>query len=54
MLLQGDFDMNSVHAYTDSLKEALKHTMVNQEVIFRNQVLECYYITVFGFFFFFN
>ncbi|KAJ0105378.1 hypothetical protein Patl1_18541 [Pistacia atlantica] len=44
MLMQGDFDMNSVHAYTDSLKEALKHTMLNQEVIFRNQVHELHHL----------
>ena len=38
MLMQGDFDLNSVQIYTESLREALKNTMLNQEVIFRKQV----------------
>lgn len=38
MLMQGDFDLNSVQICTQSLEEALKQTMLNQEVIFRNQV----------------
>ncbi|GLT61084.1 hypothetical protein SLA2020_338150 [Shorea laevis] len=40
MLMQGDFDLNSVQICTQSLEEALKQTMLNQEVIFRNQVEE--------------
>lgn len=40
MLMQGVFDLNSVQMYTESHKEALKKTMLNQEVIFRNQVEE--------------
>jgi hypothetical protein len=38
MLMQGDFDLNSVQICTRSLEEALKQTMLNQEVIFRKQV----------------
>lgn len=38
MLVQQDFDLNSVHIYTDSLKDVLKKTMLNQEIIFRKQV----------------
>uniref|UniRef100_A0A2N9G7J6 Uncharacterized protein n=1 Tax=Fagus sylvatica TaxID=28930 RepID=A0A2N9G7J6_FAGSY len=40
MLMQGDFDLNSVQIYTESLREGLKNTMLNQEVIFRKQVEE--------------
>ncbi|KAB9291218.1 hypothetical protein FH972_027020 [Carpinus fangiana] len=40
MLMQGDFDLNSVQICTQSLEEALKQTMLNQEVLFRKQVEE--------------
>ncbi|KAF5478461.1 hypothetical protein F2P56_005020 [Juglans regia] len=40
MRMQGDFDLNSVQIYPDSLREALKKTMLSQEVIFRKQVEE--------------
>lgn len=40
MLMRGDFDLNSVQICTESLKEALKQGMLNQEVIFRKQVEE--------------
>ncbi|KAF3448374.1 hypothetical protein FNV43_RR09087 [Rhamnella rubrinervis] len=40
MLMQRDFDLNSVHIYTESLKDVLKKTMLNQEIIFRKQVHE--------------
>ncbi|KAJ9173418.1 hypothetical protein P3X46_016556 [Hevea brasiliensis] len=40
MMMQGDFDLNPVQIYTDSLKEFLKQTMLDQDVVFRNQVHE--------------
>ncbi|KAB2054055.1 hypothetical protein ES319_A12G228700v1 [Gossypium barbadense] len=40
MLMLGDFDLNSVQRYTDSLKDIFKLTMLDQEIIFRNQVHE--------------
>lgn len=39
MLIQGDFDLNSVHRYADSFKGVIKQTILKQEVIFRTQVL---------------
>lgn len=36
----GEFDRNSVQLYTDSLKEIFKQTMLQQEIVFRNQVRE--------------
>ncbi|MBA0657038.1 hypothetical protein Goklo_009349 [Gossypium klotzschianum] len=38
MLMLGDFDLNSVQRYTDSLKDIFKLTMLDQEIIFRNQL----------------
>lgn len=38
MLMQADFDLNSAQIYTESLKEVLKKTMLDQEVMFRKQV----------------
>ncbi|KAJ6695632.1 T28K15.14 PROTEIN [Salix koriyanagi] len=40
ILMQGDFDLNSVQLYTDSFKEVIKKTILKQEVIFRTQVHE--------------
>ncbi|GKV38078.1 hypothetical protein SLEP1_g46026 [Rubroshorea leprosula] len=40
MLMLGDFDRNSVQLYTDSPREVFKQTMLQQEIIFRNQVQE--------------
>ncbi|KAA8522257.1 hypothetical protein F0562_012930 [Nyssa sinensis] len=40
MLMGGDFILNSMERYADSLKEVLKQTMLDQEVIFRKQVHE--------------
>ncbi|KAJ6308297.1 hypothetical protein OIU76_017971 [Salix suchowensis] len=40
MLIQADFDLNSVHRYTDSFKGVIKQTILKQEVIFRTQVHE--------------
>lgn len=40
MLSGGDFNLNSVQIYADSLKVVLKQTILNQEVIFRKQVHE--------------
>uniref|UniRef100_A0A9I9CLN9 Uncharacterized protein n=1 Tax=Cucumis melo TaxID=3656 RepID=A0A9I9CLN9_CUCME len=38
MLVQGDFSSDSMQMYSDSFKEALKQTMLSQEVMFRKQV----------------
>ncbi|KAL5551159.1 hypothetical protein UlMin_001335 [Ulmus minor] len=48
MLIQREFDLNSVdistdsvhYMYTDSLKEVMKKTMLDQEIVFRKQVFE--------------
>ncbi|XVF10798.1 hypothetical protein REPUB_Repub07fG0214400 [Reevesia pubescens] len=40
MLILGDFDLNSMQRYTDSLKDIFKQTMLDQEIIFRKQVHE--------------
>uniref|UniRef100_A0A2P2Q2U2 Uncharacterized protein n=1 Tax=Rhizophora mucronata TaxID=61149 RepID=A0A2P2Q2U2_RHIMU len=40
MLMLGDLDLNSVPRCTDSLKEVVKLTMLEQEVVFRKQVHE--------------
>ncbi|XP_038875422.1 uncharacterized protein LOC120067884 [Benincasa hispida] len=40
MLVQGDFSLDSMQMYSDSFKEALKQTMLSQEVMFREQVLQ--------------
>ncbi|XVE65045.1 hypothetical protein DITRI_Ditri07aG0150600 [Diplodiscus trichospermus] len=40
MLISGDFDLNSMQQYSNSLKDVFKQTMLNQEIIFRNQVHE--------------
>jgi len=39
MLMQGDFDLNSVQRHADSFKGVIKQTILKQEVIFRTQVL---------------
>ncbi|XP_022996291.1 uncharacterized protein LOC111491562 isoform X1 [Cucurbita maxima] len=40
MLVQGDLSLDLVQMYSGSFKDALKQTMLSQEVMFRNQVLE--------------
>lgn len=45
MLKQGDFDLSSVQMYAESLKEALKKTMLSQDVIFRKQVCRHHHFT---------
>ncbi|KAL2490038.1 uncharacterized protein Fot_43330 [Forsythia ovata] len=40
MLIGGDYDINLVQRYDSSQQEVLKLTMLNQEEIFRKQVLE--------------
>lgn len=41
MLMRGDFDLNSMQAaYTGSLNDVLRKTMLHQEVVFKDQVLE--------------
>ena len=39
MWVQGEFSSDSMQMYSDSFKEALKQTMLSQEVMFRKQVL---------------
>lgn len=38
--MQGDFSLDSRQMYSDSFKEALRQTMLSQEVMFRKQVLQ--------------
>ncbi|KAK9698741.1 hypothetical protein RND81_08G127900 [Saponaria officinalis] len=40
MLNDGHFDLNSVQFCSDSLKQRLKQTMINQELVFARQVFE--------------
>eukprot|EP00257_Ricinus_communis_P010175 XP_002529784.2 uncharacterized protein LOC8279641 [Ricinus communis] len=40
MMVQGDFDLIPVQRYTGSVKQVLKQTMLDQDVMFRNQVHE--------------
>lgn len=40
MLIQRDFDLNSAQRYTGSTKEVLKRTILDQEIMFREQVHE--------------
>lgn len=49
--MQGDFGLDSVQMYTGSFKEALKQTMVSQEVMFRKQVLSGHFHSLVTFFF---
>lgn len=37
-MMQGDFDLNPVQMHTDPLKEVLKQTILDQDVVFKNQV----------------
>lgn len=46
MLMLGDFDLNSMQGYTDSLKDIFKQTMLNQEIVFRKQVQGYLCVTV--------
>lgn len=46
MLMGGDCSLNSPQIYTDSCKEVLRQTMLNQEVIFRKQVYTKYELVV--------
>lgn len=43
MLIGGDYNVNLVQRYDGSLQEVLKLTMLNQEEIFRKQVLPLLY-----------
>ena len=38
MLIRSDLDLNSVQNCTDSIKQRLKQTMLNQELVFMRQV----------------
>ncbi|XP_030538051.1 uncharacterized protein LOC115746434 [Rhodamnia argentea] len=40
MKKQGDLNVNLVQRHSDSHREYMKHTILNQELIFRNQILE--------------
>lgn len=40
MLMRGDFDLNSIQGYSGSLNDVLRKTMLKQEVVFKDQVLE--------------
>lgn len=40
MLIRSDLDLNSVQNCTDSIKQRLKQTMLNQELVFMRQVYE--------------
>lgn len=42
MLMRGDLDPKSMQAYTGSLNDVLRTTMLNQEVMFKKQVLRYY------------
>lgn len=42
--MQGDFSLDSRQMYSDSFKEALRQTMLSQEVMFRKQVLAAHFI----------
>lgn len=44
MLVQGEFSLDSRQMYSDSFKEALRQTMLSQEVMFRKQVLAAHFI----------
>lgn len=37
--MRGDRDLNSVQAYTSSLNDVLRKTMLSQEIVFKKQVL---------------
>lgn len=37
--MRGDRDLNSVQAYTGSLNDVLRKTMLSQEIVFKKQVL---------------
>lgn len=43
MLIQRDFDLNSAQRYTGSSKEVLKRTILDQEIMFREQVHELHW-----------
>ncbi|XP_050376651.1 uncharacterized protein LOC126794049 [Argentina anserina] len=44
MLMQGDFDLNSLQANTGSVKDVLRNTMVKQERVFKDQVRELHHL----------
>lgn len=37
--MRGDFDLNSIQAYSGSLNDVLRNTMLNQELVFKDQVI---------------
>lgn len=39
MLMRGDLDLNSMQAYTGSLDDVVRKTMLSQEIMFKKQVL---------------
>lgn len=44
MLMRGDLDPKSMQAYTGSLNDVLRTTMLNQEVMFKKQVHELHHL----------
>ncbi|KAL6181982.1 hypothetical protein ACLB2K_043405 [Fragaria x ananassa] len=44
MLMRGDFDLNSIQAYSGSLNDVLRNTMLNQELVFKDQVHELHHL----------
>ncbi|KAM1050584.1 hypothetical protein ACFX13_033046 [Malus domestica] len=44
MLMQGDHDLNSVQAYTGSLNDVLRKTMLSQEIVFKKQVHQLHHL----------
>ncbi|KAM5572838.1 hypothetical protein ABKV19_012743 [Rosa sericea] len=44
MLMRGDFDLNSMQPYTGSLNDVLRNTMLDQELVFKDQVHELHHL----------
>ncbi|XP_068317935.1 uncharacterized protein [Pyrus communis] len=44
MLMRGDRDLNSVQAYTGSLNDVLRKTMLSQEIVFKKQVHQLHHL----------
>lgn len=44
MMMRGDFDLNSIQGYSGSLNDVLRKTMLNQEVVFKDQVHELHHL----------
>ncbi|KAM1584529.1 uncharacterized protein LOC126626461 isoform X1 [Malus sylvestris] len=44
MLMRGDLDLNSMRAYTGSLDDVVRKTMLSQEIMFKKQVHELHHL----------